>query len=297
MSLRKGGASSSSSPELHLVTIRFSHFNEQARWALDRFRVPYTEEPYVPILHMLPVRLATARWGKHVGKPDAVSSAHSTPLLMTPDGPIQDSRDIGEYVSKVYGNGSLYPCEETRKLVDEFHDRLGPQTRRAAYFFVLQEKDLFLRLAKINIPTLQYFVVCATWPIIRAGIANGLGVAQDRAMRCMERVRDIFEEVSQRLSDGRPYLMGNQFTAADIAFCCMGAPALLPQPEEGYGGRLPSIQDLRATKNGARFADFVEQLRATPAGKYALRMFAQERGTRVIPCRPLIVPSTPAAKL
>ena len=39
------------------------------------------------------------------------------------------------------------------------------------------------------------------------------------------------------------------------------------------------------------------QLRATPAGKYALRMFAQERGTRVIPCRPLIVPSTPAAKL
>ena len=36
----------------HLITICFSHFNEKARWALDRFGVAYRESGYLPLLHM-----------------------------------------------------------------------------------------------------------------------------------------------------------------------------------------------------------------------------------------------------
>jgi len=33
-----------------LITLAFSHYNEKARWALDRYAVPYREEPHMPFV-------------------------------------------------------------------------------------------------------------------------------------------------------------------------------------------------------------------------------------------------------
>lgn len=49
---------------MHLYTIRFSHYNEKARWVMDRFGVPYVEHPYMPILHMLPILWVTHGTGR-----------------------------------------------------------------------------------------------------------------------------------------------------------------------------------------------------------------------------------------
>lgn len=35
-----------------LVTIGVSHYCEKARWALERFQLPFEERRHVPILHM-----------------------------------------------------------------------------------------------------------------------------------------------------------------------------------------------------------------------------------------------------
>jgi glutathione S-transferase len=75
------------------------------------------------------------------------------------------------------------------------------------------------------------------------------------------------------------YICGDRFTAADLTFASMLAPLLLVQPEEGFGARMPSLNEVPFS-----FRRLVERVREHPAGAFALRMFAEERGIRVLPC-------------
>src|SRR4030088_307618 len=72
-----------------------------------------------------------------------------------------------------------------------------------------------------------------------------------------------------RLADGRPSLVGERFSAADLAFAALAGAVLMP-PQ--WGVPLPRPDELppvAATK--------VRHLREHPAGRFALRMFEQER--------------------
>ena len=77
--------------------------------------------------------------------------------------------------------------------------------------------------------------------------------------------------------------MGNVFTIADLSFACMAAPVLLPSPVEGYGAVLPLSQQVHQ-----RFSVLVNEWRDSVAGKFALRLFRENRGHPVIQCKPLI---------
>lgn len=51
----------------------------------------------------------------------------------------------------------------------------------------------------------------------------------------------VFAAVAERLSDGRPYLMGESFTAADLTFAALAYPVLHP-PQLQY--LLPEFDEL-----------------------------------------------------
>ena len=85
-----------------------------------------------------------------------------------------------------------------------------------------------------------------------------------------------FDHVAELLADGRPYLCGERFGAADLTFAALSAAVLVP-PE--YGVALPQPDVLPAG-----MATLVERAHAHPAGRYALAVFATHRaradGTR-----------------
>jgi glutathione S-transferase len=54
-------------------------------------------------------------------------------------------------------------------------------------------------------------------------------------------VRAVFDRVAERLGDGRPYLCGERFSAADLTFASLAASLLTP-PE--YGVPLPQPDEL-----------------------------------------------------
>jgi glutathione S-transferase len=89
------------------------------------------------------------------------------------------------------------------------------------------------------------------------------------AARSEVKVRETFDRVGERLADGRTYLCGESFTAADLTFAALAAPAPVP-PE--YGVPLPQPDELPAS-----MANVVRELRAHPAGAHALRMFREQR--------------------
>ncbi len=259
---------------MQLVTIAFSHYNEKARWGLDRFGVDYEDRSYLPMLHFFGVMGATRLRG---GRSEKNSTRWSTPLLLTDDGTrIHDSSAIVRYASDRFGTEqtSLYPAEhaaQIEQIEQRVGEHLGPHTRRIAYYYLLADPKRLAWLMRSNTGRVQYGIYAALSPVFRQALRRGLGVSRPAMEASRERVWAEVEAFSDQLGD-RPYLLGDRFTAADIAVSCMLAPMLAPSPEEGYSARLPSPDD-----RPAELAPFIEEVRDSPIGRHALRMFAGER--------------------
>lgn len=259
-----------------LVSIKISHYNEQARWALDFAGIPFIEHGYMPILHGPAVAIAVG----FSGKGDRVSTRFSTPVL-TRKGqpPLTDSREImrfahGELAAREQGPGLGFDDLAVQQWVDHFHDKLGPHTRRAGYGFGLQELSVLRRLGWANVGPWQARLFAVVAPIGRALIRRSLGVTPEGAAKSADKVREQFRHVGKHLAT-REFLEGGRFSAADISFASLAAPSLLVQPEEGYGAVFPRLDEGPPAARA-----FAEELRAMPAGIFAMRMFREYRRRR-----------------
>ena len=253
-----------------LTGIAFSHYVEKARWVLQRFAVPYRDRRVLPFFHFAAVY--RVHRGK-LGRADLASSRFSTPVLRTDDGRILcDSAEIVRYVSDRFApkGHDLYSVPEAAPLERHFHDAVGPHTRRVAYATLFEQPELMRQIAQRNVHGLQASVFMAAYPLAKKGLTRFLEIDQERVVSSIEQTRREFDAISARLRDGRPFLLGDRFSAADIAFACLASPAVLP-PQ--YSAWLPPL-DAFSEPVRARTLAF----RDTPAGAFILRLFREERG-------------------
>ncbi|WP_167760170.1 glutathione S-transferase family protein [Paraburkholderia pallida] len=242
-----------------LITMPHSHYSEKARWALDRLSVPYQEQPHAPLLH----RLATTRNG-----------GSSVPLLLHGGAHFTDSTDILVHMDAVCGGDLLYPRDaglrrEVEALETQFDEELGPHARRWAYAQLLSERSLLRQVMTRGVPQLEAALLPVIMPGVIRLIRAALKITPQSAARSLERVRGIFKEVDARLDDGRQFLVGERFTAADLTFAALAAPVLFPT---GYRAAYPALNDVPAAMRTE-----VLRLRDTAAGRFALRLYVQER--------------------
>ena len=261
-----------------LITIGPSHYCEKARWALDYFKQPFKNHGCLPGLHMPLVRY---QMGSR-GKADGVSSKYSTPCLAFPDGSsINDSSLIlrrldAEHAGKDGMPATLYPAHlraEIEELEEHYHSRLGPHTRRVAYFHGFQRPDLLTQLFSSTVGPFQSAITGAYVPILKRFVGSGLGITPERTDKSIGYIRAEFDRAAQRLRDnGTGFLVGDRFTAADLSFATMASLALLVTAEEGYGVYMPTAAEV-----GGRWGALAQELRAHEAGKHALDMFRRFR--------------------
>ena len=243
-----------------LITIPLSHYCEKARWALDRVALPYREEPHAPLLH----RLATRR-----------NDGGTVPVLVHGSLRFIDSTDILVHADTVCGGDLLYPRDAAlRRQVDaleeQFDTELGPHSRRWAYGHLLADTKLVRSLWSRGVPRLEASVLPVITPLARFLIRAGYRITPEAAQRSLDRLRGVIREVDELLNDGRRFLVGGRFTAADLTFAALAAPALLPAECRAVQPALDAVP--------AAMREEVLRLRDTAAGRFALRMFAQERG-------------------
>jgi len=244
-----------------LITIPISHYCEKARWALDWAGIEYQEQAHLQLIHWIPV----ARAGGN----------KTAPVLIQGDRVLADSADILEAVSaQAPPQRRLFPADpaaaaEVRTLQRDFDTRLGPEGRRWMYNGLRGRRDIALAYGRAGVPAWEYRALPLVYPLAVRVIDRYLDVTPATAALSEAEVRAVFDTVTERLSDGRPYLCGESFTAADLTFASLSAPVLMP-PE--YGVPLPQPEELPAA-----MAATVRELRAHPAGAYALRIFREER--------------------
>jgi glutathione S-transferase len=243
-----------------LITIRFSHFCEKARWALDHAGVRYDERAYVPGVHMFATR---PRGGR------------SVPMLVTPHGILKQSTDIVDHADRrAPPEKRLYPDgERVRAEVDAFiadlDAELGPATRLLAYHHMLPRPAALVRLVGMGMTAFERLQCRVVLPVFGGKMRTLMGIDDAAAERATDTIRRTFDEVSTRVKDGRRYMFGDRLGAADIAFASLAAPALLPHGHPFFATDLSDVPDA--------LVPMVHELRATDAGKYASRLYAEDR--------------------
>lgn len=243
---------------LRLITIALSHFCEKARWALDRAGLPYVEEAHPPLLH----NLATLRAG----------GGDTTPVLVTPEETLADSTDILRWLDARRPDLGLYAAPEAAALEDLFDETLGPHTRRWVYAHVLEDPVLTRRALTTGASGRARVAYRALQPLITFGMKRGLNITPASKERSRAKVEEVFAKVDALLADGRPYLGGDRFGAADLTFAALGAPAVTPDGYGPVGMDLPPMDDLPPA-----FLEEARPYRERPAGRHILRLYAEER--------------------
>jgi glutathione S-transferase len=251
---------------LRLITIPISHYCEKARWALERVGMPYREERHVQGIH----RFAARRAGGGI----------TVPVLVTPEGAIGESQEILEWVdARTPAEQRLFPKDpQARREVDHlcrrFDDELGPKGRRLMYVHMLAQRKLALSFNNEGVPAWEDRAIRYGWPLIVRVIQRVLDIRPGIEIADEAAVWGELDYVAELLADGRPYLCGERFGAADLTFAAMCASVLAPPV---YGVPLPQPDVLAPST-----ATLIERVREHPAGRYALGLFTKHRRERVL---------------
>lgn len=197
------------------------------------------------------------------------------PVLVCEDGVLGESAEILAWANaRMPPERRIYPddpiaAEEVRALERDFDERLGPQGRLWMYYQLRKRRDLAITYGCAGVPAWERRFLRVAFPLAMRAIDRFLRITPATAQQAEADVRATFDEVDDRLSDGRPFLCGDRFTAADLTFSALAAAVLVPP---GYGVQLPQPPELPAPS-----AAFARELRERPAGAHALAMFRDER--------------------
>lgn len=274
-----------------LITIPVSHYCEKTRWALTRLQIPFVEERHMPPFH----RFATRRVIKHLGSDEIPASeknlspinrllvqqmgGQSVPVLITQDEILKNSAEILRYVDLTVPEGlKLYPtdlndCQQVETLVKSFDSVLGPAVRRWAYFHMLDRFHLLQPLWCQGVPWFERQLFPIVFPWLRSTVLQMYAINETSALSAHESICKTFETVEHLLADGRTYLVGDHFSAADLTFATLAALVVIPT---GYGIKLPDLSELPTS-----MATSIHRFRETVAGKFIFRLY-QERD-QVVP--------------
>jgi glutathione S-transferase len=243
-----------------LVTIPISHFCEKARFALLRAGIGYREAPHGALFHLAHT---IPRGGR------------TTPILELADGTmLTHSHAILLWVDAQAGGDFLYPRDEALKaeviaLEKRFDHAIGPHVRRWGYGDVLGHPDIVVPLLTHGVPTYERVITRGAFPLVRSLMKRGMGIDARGVARSREKLATFFGDESAALIEGKRFLVGDRFTAADLTLAALTAPLFGPS---NYGIPVPAslFRSDAHREDAARW-------KTHPLVRHAMRMYATEK--------------------
>ena len=229
---------------LKLYQFPISHFCEKVRWTLDYKRIEYKK------INLLP--------GLHIKKAKSLSGEAHLPILVDANKVINESSEIIDYLEIKYQNNPLTPKDETLKLEvmkwEKFADQnLGPAVRSLCYNTLLNHPEITIPFFVTNGPWYGNLLLKYTFPKMSVKMRTFMQLDEKNVSKIKKQLTQSINILYQNTKDHR-YLVGNQFSRADLTVSSLLAPLCMPKQ---YGIEWPEDypEPLRGT-----IADFGNKL-------------------------------------
>lgn len=238
-----------------LVTIPLSHYCERARWALDHAGIDYDESQHVQMASWVAAKRAGGQ--------------RTVPVFVCKDGVLSDSADIVRWAA-AQADVPLYPENNVRTAIEAFEAEIaegfGVHSRLYAYSWFFRTLDECMPYNVGAAPWFEYAGLQLFRPVLARVARRQLQLSPARVREAKTAIRHTMDTVAQRLKDGRPYLFGDTFTAADLTFAALGSLCVAP-PQ--YGVPFPDPNNVPDEEGRA----FMLAMREHPAGAFILRLY------------------------
>jgi len=210
-----------------LYQFPISHFCEKARWALDYKNIPYKTKNLLPGLHIKQIM--------------SMAKTSEVPVLKHENNVIQKSNKIIDYLDQQFPDNCLTPeGEGNRRKVKEweaFADKeVGPNLRTYFYHTLLEFPELLIPIFTYKGPWYGKILMKFFFPILRKKMIKLMRINDATADEAKQRLKHAIDKINLHLTEHK-YLVGDQFSRADLAVASLLAP--LVQPEK-YGLPWPS---------------------------------------------------------
>jgi glutathione S-transferase len=244
--------SNGSPPVLH--HLRFSHYNEKGRWALDYKGIPHRREASLPVLHAIKAR--------RLARKD-----RTFPILVLDGEVIQGSDRIIDTLERIKPDPPLYPADSAEReraleLQRYLDDELGPHVRRLFFYYELQDPDKAARLMSQGFSERQRRRFRRGFPLIRRVMRTAMRIDAEGAEISRRKMMDALDRLDAELGS-KEYLAGGAFSAADLA----GAALLFPLVRPSVGMQMevperwsPPLEELRDSVADRPFFGWVEEM-------------------------------------
>ncbi len=201
-----------------LWQIRFSHFNEKARWALDHKRIGHVRRSALPVMHVMRAR--------------RLYGGSTFPVLVLDGEPIGDSARIVAALERRRPDPPLYPRNETdRRLALELEDwlgtELGPHIRRYLFFHLLPHTRLAARTMTEGFAPPASSAYRASFPLLRTAMRRAMAIDAEGAARGWRKTLAALDRIEEEIGPSG-HLVGDEFTVADLTAAALMFPLVRP---------------------------------------------------------------------
>jgi glutathione S-transferase len=213
---------------IRLYQLHWSHFVEKVRWALDYKGVEWSAIDVEPF---------SKRQMQHLSAKTTLDSGrqlYTVPTIHdeTTGAVVGDSSEILSYLERTYPTPALYPADATERAEVTrwmlwLDSTLGLAARRLAYTHIALEHPGFL--AELFVPRMvpvgggRSVKGRVAGAVIAGVLTRRFGFLHNRRDRAYEELERCLLIAATRLSSRR-YLVGDQFTAADLTLAALMRP-------------------------------------------------------------------------
>lgn len=204
-----------------LYQFSFSHYCEKARWALD-----HKGQSYI-IKNLLP--------GPHRATTTKLAPASHVPILVDDGTVIQGSNAIIDHLDQMHPEDSLTPedsllADEARAWEAYLDEEIGVAIRCWFYHHTLPDRKAALTFILKDAPWYGPALYAVIFPKVREAMVELMNINDDSARESQERVLSALTRINDVLREQR-FLVGDQFTRADLTACALLSLLCLPNPE------------------------------------------------------------------
>ncbi len=193
-----------------------SHFNEKARWALGYKALAHQRQSYLP--------------GPHIPAIKKLSGQSQTPVLALDGKIISGSAAIIDALEEAYPTSNrLYPSDpelraQALALQEKFDRELGPAVRTVVFAQLINHVGYLARMFARHKSALALFTYLATLPLVKPLIAKGNGADDPENVKRARNIVDGYLEDLANRTAAEDYLVGNEFSVADLTAAALLAP-------------------------------------------------------------------------
>ena len=222
---------------LTLYQFPLSHYCEKVRWALDYKKIPYRSYNLIPGAHLLTTK--------------RLAHKTSVPILVDGKSVIQDSTRIIDYLEEHYPQNPLNPSDpnlrnEALELEEYFDKKIGPHLRRLAYFHILEDRPLVTSLLLQNSSWYGKPFYGLLFPAVKTLMKKSMNIYKEPTEKSVKVLEEAFEFLNEKI-EGKKFLVGKQFTRADLTAAALLGPLCTP-PEYHFQWPDPSEMPLELQK-------------------------------------------------